>query len=234
MDKNLKTVVTVTVVVAVVLLVVLVTSNSLLLAPGGGKGKPVGGGKGGSSQCNDHIDNDGDGFCDFSWKKAYCSDGSTVGDSDCLAKDDNDETGSCVPACNSNSNCGSNGYIGNPYCGGDGNLYRDYQSFTCDNAGTCAAVCNELISPQIWDNCLGNGCQNGACIPNSCADSDGYNPNVQGIVSGLRFGNTYSNTDSCATSTTVIEYYCVNENPTNLSVNCLSNTTTQCSNGACI
>jgi len=130
-------------------------------------GKPAGkggGGKGGpSSQCNDHLDNDGDGFCDFSWKKAYCSDGAIPGDSDCVSKDDDGEFGSCVPACNSNSECGTNGYVGNLYCGGDGNVYRDYQSFTCENAAKCSSVCNSQINSYLWQNCNSFGCSNGQC-----------------------------------------------------------------------
>ncbi|MEK6894912.1 MAG: M64 family metallopeptidase [Nanoarchaeota archaeon] len=41
--------------------------------------------------CNDHIDNDGDGYCDVSGRRSYCSDGSKPGDPGCSSKSDNDE-----------------------------------------------------------------------------------------------------------------------------------------------
>ncbi|MBS3081065.1 hypothetical protein J4221_06340 [Candidatus Pacearchaeota archaeon] len=134
-------------------------------------------GKGGpSSQCNDHLDNDGDGKCDFLWNKAYCTDGSIPGDSDCISKDDNDERGSCVPVCNNNTDCGTNSYTGDSYCGNDGNVYRDYISYTCENAGKCTSNCNQLTSSLLWENCNGNGCSNGVCLSNgtssSCTDVD--------------------------------------------------------------
>ena len=46
--------------------------------------------------CNDHIDNDGDGYCDYSGKKAFCVDGSRVGDVDCKNKNDDSEDFACV------------------------------------------------------------------------------------------------------------------------------------------
>ncbi len=122
----------------------------------GGKGQKI-------YQCNDQVDNDGDGKCDFLWKNAYCTDGSVPGDPGCISKDDNDESSDCVPVCNANSDCGTNGYIGEPYCGADGNVYKDYATYACENAGKCSAVCNERIDSYLWQNCLGYGCSNGLC-----------------------------------------------------------------------
>jgi len=51
----------------------------------------------GGIQCDDHIDNDGDGYCDFAGRKARCDDGSQVGDIDCIDKDDDNESYVCVP-----------------------------------------------------------------------------------------------------------------------------------------
>jgi len=63
----------------------------------GGGGRPGGGGDTGDgtakAQCSDGLDNDGDGFCDFQWKRASCSDGTSPGDTDCTSKDDDDEGG---------------------------------------------------------------------------------------------------------------------------------------------
>ena len=55
----------------------------------GKSGKVSGGAT--AAQCNDHIDNDGDGFCDYAYKRAFCNDGSAVGDPQCSSKDDTTE-----------------------------------------------------------------------------------------------------------------------------------------------
>jgi len=167
MEKNtLAIIAVVAVVLLIAISVIYVSSKSndmdsgyglFTKKPGAGKPKPT-------YQCNDHIDNDGDGYCDFGWRKASCNDGSIPGDSDCVSKDDNNEMGDCVPACNSNSDCGTNGYIGNLYCLGDGNVYKDYVSYVCENAGKCNAVCNSQTSSYLWQNCLGYGCANGVCL----------------------------------------------------------------------
>jgi hypothetical protein len=47
------------------------------------------------AQCNDHRDNDGDGYCDFASKRGYCSDGSKLGDPKCGSATDPQE--SCTP-----------------------------------------------------------------------------------------------------------------------------------------
>jgi len=81
---------------AVLLLgLILVIASSALGARGGIKGPPSGTTE--PAACNDHIDNDGDGFCDFSWKKAYCDDNSIVGDSNCTSKHSDFEGIVCTP-----------------------------------------------------------------------------------------------------------------------------------------
>lgn len=48
-----------------------------------------------SRQCSDHLDNDGDGYCDFSSKKGYCSDGSKLGDDGCASALSNEDSRFC-------------------------------------------------------------------------------------------------------------------------------------------
>jgi hypothetical protein len=221
--------------VILVLAVVLVTSIGYSAMTGyASKGKV---GKKPTYQCNDHVDNDGDGFCDFNWRKAYCRDGSTPGDPACISKDDNDESGDCTPACDTNQDCGVNGYIGDPYCW-EGDVYRDYITYTCENAGKCSAVCNSQISGYLWDNCQGNGCSNGQCVtgnPDSCTDSDGgSNLFVKGTVSGYFDNIPYSKTEICLSSTELLEYYCGGNYHYNFTYNCAGNMTSACSNGACV
>jgi len=72
------------------------------IGQGGGLGSGKGGGNDGNKggkvkpQCNDGIDNDYDGYCDYLTKRTKCIDGSTPGDVDCASKDD-DKEGSDAP-----------------------------------------------------------------------------------------------------------------------------------------
>lgn len=135
-------------------LLALITFTSFALASRGGAPGKV------PTACNDHIDNDGDGYCDFSWRKAYCSDGSIIGDADCSGKDDTLE--GCVIACRSSSDCGIDGFVGSRYCGGDRNVYQDYRSFICNNAGSCGSSCSSQTTARFITNCS-QGCLNGEC-----------------------------------------------------------------------
>jgi hypothetical protein len=49
------------------------------------------------AQCSDGIDNDKDGYCDFNYPHK-CTDGSKVGDKDCVSKGDNNESSNCAPS----------------------------------------------------------------------------------------------------------------------------------------
>jgi hypothetical protein len=66
-----------------------------------------------------------------------------------------------------------------------------------------------------------------------CSDTDGWDTSVQGTVSGYTYEQPYSYTDSCATGSSVIEWYCAGEHACNVTLNCMNETTT-CLNGACI
>jgi len=61
------------------------------------------------TECQDGIDNDGNGFCDGG-AGASCTDGSTPGDPGCMGVNDNDESGGLFcgdSICNGNENCGA-------------------------------------------------------------------------------------------------------------------------------
>ncbi len=98
---------------------------------------------------------------------------------------------------------------------------------SCDIAnGVARGVKHERI------NCPG-GCENGACKPLTCTDSDGENQNVKGTVT---YG-TQRLEDQCAgKSGRVIEFLCVNNKPFRKAINCPAPVggKAQCVNGACI
>lgn len=48
------------------------------------------------TECSDHMDNNGDGFCDSLTKNGYCSDGSQLGDLNCRKY--NKENSKCIPS----------------------------------------------------------------------------------------------------------------------------------------
>jgi fimbrial isopeptide formation D2 family protein len=69
--------------------------------------------------------------------------------------------------CWTNTDCGSNGNVGGPYCQGN-NVYQNYKTYTCNNAGTSFSSCTNTIIPQLQATCLTNQiCGNGSCT-NTC------------------------------------------------------------------
>jgi uncharacterized repeat protein (TIGR01451 family) len=88
----------------------------------------------------------------------------------------------CVTvACNTNSDCGTNGATGNAFCQNNG-IYKDYITYTCQNPGTANAKCSNLTAPQLINNCPSNQtcnsttatCQNN-CTSHSTKQCDGNN-----------------------------------------------------------
>ena len=120
-------------------------------------------GKGGRAPaaCSDHLDNDGDGFCDFAWKKAYCVDGSQPGDPDCDAKDDDSEA--CTPYPES--------------CDGQDNDCDGLvdEGGVCDTAYYCDLDQDGYLSDAVSGACSTLGCAPNGCsiaVGLDCDDSD--------------------------------------------------------------
>ncbi len=124
-----------------------------------------------SAACSDHLDNDGDGLCDFAWRNAYCLDGSQAGDPDCSSK--NDDTESCVPV--------------EEVCDG---LDND-----CDKLVDEGDVCwTEYFCDQDADSYLASepsgSCSGSACIPTGCSVLRG--PDCNDSDAGINPGRTES------------------------------------------
>ncbi len=71
--------------------------------------------------------------------------------------------------CNVDSDCGTNGWIEQPYCTENKNIYRKYLYYTCNNRGTSTAYCSNSTTMRFIQSCIdGNDftadiCQAGAC-----------------------------------------------------------------------
>ena len=87
------------------------------------------------------------------------------------------ENGECITIeCEKNSDCGTNNYTGDKYCGNDNNVYQDYKSHTCNNPKTKESYCTSKTSPILIEHCEGN-CLNGECVncfTNTECGTDGF------------------------------------------------------------
>ena len=104
------------------------------------------------------------------------------------------------------------------------------QTDSCANATTVLEYyCSggAVLSRQM-DCGTNKQCTDGACIPFTCTDSD--NGQTVETVGTTTYGTT-SNTDSCADSSTVKEYYCEGGQMKNKNIACASGKS--CQNGKC-
>ncbi len=200
-------------IIAVIIILVVITA-AIFFVGGGVAGRAIT-----NTQCNDRIDNDGDGLCDYGTHKRPCKDGSIRGDSGCSSSSDNSEA-SCV--------------VGSTTCG----VGECRRTSTCVNdqvSCTPGTPMTEVCDGKD-NNCDGSTDENNVCgNPDSCSDTDGgYVIKVQGTVSGYLNNVPYSNIDYCVNSTAVWEYSCSGTRATGYSNTCGTASATTCSNGACI
>ncbi len=64
-------------------------------------------------------------------------------------------------ACNSNLDCGSDGFVDLPFCSGK-DVKRKYRIFTCDSPGNTNSVCSSKIEERNIEQCS-SLCENGMC-----------------------------------------------------------------------
>jgi uncharacterized repeat protein (TIGR01451 family) len=149
------------------------------------------------SQCQDGIDNDGDNLIDHPQ------------DPGCVNKQDNSESNGTV-VCSSNSQCGTDGFVGGNFCQGN-SVYRNYQTYTCNNPGTTSSTCSSSTVAQQQNACNSNQtCSNGTCSTNltvSCnatpnPASAGQQVTFSATVAGGTGNYTYSWSGACTGSNT--------------------------------
>ncbi|MBD3248712.1 hypothetical protein GF336_01585 [Candidatus Woesearchaeota archaeon] len=74
-------------------------------------------------------------------------------------------------ACSADSDCGTDGFLGNNRCNAD-DIWDDYRTYTCLNPGTISAECSSDDNYEIKETCTGT-CNNRTCVDVTCsADSD--------------------------------------------------------------
>ena len=144
--------------------------------------------------------------------------------------------GNCtIVACSSNTDCGTNGYEGSPFCQGN-SIYKNFRTYTCNNPGSANSSCSSSTAPSLLNNCSANqicsggGCSdiNIACRLNSQCGANGFvnspfcqNGNVYQDFKTYTCNNPGSANSSCSSSTAP-----------QLKTDCAGNQT--CSNGSCI
>ncbi|MBW2981330.1 hypothetical protein KY343_00490 [Candidatus Woesearchaeota archaeon] len=79
-------------------------------------------------------------------------------------------SGSCVIECDSDSDCGTDGFVGSNYCNGD-DVWDYYRIYTCSNPGTTSASCSYSDNAQLKQNCP-TTCLSGVCSTIACYDND--------------------------------------------------------------
>jgi hypothetical protein len=166
----------------------------------------------GPAQCNDRIDNDGDGRVDLS-------------DAGCGYKQDNSEANCGDNVCSASESAGS--------CTVDCNVCGDgvvAGSETCDNGasnGACPSTCS-------------TACTTNTCIkPDSCADTDyGVVVFEQGTTYGTNSGTEYNYTDSCIDFDYLMEFSCEGTTLVASNYSCFvysaNSTNVTCRSGACV
>lgn len=133
------------------------------------------------------------------------------------------------PTCSRNSDCGTDGYVGDPFCGNDdwplylNHLYWSYRSFTCNNPGTPQSSCS-----NSYINVLQKFCGRSDCTdwkdPTCYSYCDGWGTNF------CKSNNVYHSRTCHSKGCSGIDCYDNTNNDEQLVQTCSNG----CSNGQCI
>ncbi len=118
-----------------------------------------------------------------------CDDGNVNTQDDCISPG----TGAsfCLNTaivCNQESDCGIDGFLGNTFCDGSGDVSDTLRDHTCNNAGTNTSSCSAVDTVLLFDDCTASeACENGACQTVACfvnGDCDDGNVNTEDVCVG--------------------------------------------------
>jgi hypothetical protein len=105
------------------------------------------------TECNDGVDNDNDDAVDS--EDPGCWD--DVEDSTSYNPDLDDESRAGSVCCD-DDDCGVEGYVGDDFCD-EGNVYRNFEEFFCNNAGLGTSYCTNLLTALLIEDCGENYCE---------------------------------------------------------------------------
>ena len=94
--------------------------------------------------------------------------------------------------CRINSDCGTDGFIGNNFCTAN-NVTRNFQTFTCNNPSTPLSFCSNSISVKVNQTCS-DGCQNGECLEIDCFNDLDCNDNNLSTIDSCSNPGTFNST----------------------------------------
>ena len=90
-----------------------------------------------------------------------------------------DEGGVC-DECNTNAECGADGWVGSPVCQTD-DIYQDYITYTCNSPAATDSTCSDATVSQLKTDCTGSTplCASATCV--ECVDNShcGFNGQCQ-------------------------------------------------------
>ena len=170
----------------------------------------------------------------------FCAYGQTCSGGSCVANPNNPNNPNTPNnptnggACYQNADCGTNGFVGGPFCQGN-TIYKNYKTYICQNPGK-NSTCFSSSTPKYSQFCgTGKTCSNGACVnlPITCSCNADCGPTE---LVGNRFcqGNSvYKNTKTftCQNPGTS-NSKCVSSSYPKLQENCSPYKT--CINGGCV
>ncbi len=127
-----------------------------------------------------------------------------------------------APVCSSNSQCGTDGFVGSNFCQSNG-VYRNYVSYTCNNPGTFDSFCTSSTSAQLQTTCTASQtCTNGSCN-NICTPNASQRCVGNAVYSFDSCGNQGNLVQTCASTQTCTNGSCVNTCTPNASQRCVGN-----------
>jgi hypothetical protein len=150
--------------------------------------------------------------CTFVCSNAACLDIECFSDSDCddsnastqdICKNPGTPSSHCEHnpiGCFVNSDCGISGPLGNLFCVGN-NVYQNYQSAVCYNAGQVNSYCNNSIAEQFKESCDYACILQGICIRcDEDSDCDDLNAGTTDICVNPGTINSYCNNSISCTN----------------------------------
>jgi len=140
----------------------------------------------------------------------------------------------CSIACVINTDCGTDGFVDSPFCQ-NGNVYQNYTTYTCNNAGAINSSCTSATVAQLKTTCTQNQvCDNGVCLNQSIACTANTDCGINGYANSpfCQDGNVYqSYTTYTCNNAGAINSSCSSATEAQLKITCIVGEV--CNDGSC-